>query len=51
MFMKWDSVMVNTGGVINRKLMSIVNVIVDDLIEISAGDTTRDSIENMTRYQ
>lgn len=51
MFMKWDSVMVNTGGVINRKLMSIVNVIVDNLVEISAGDTTRDSIENMTRYQ
>lgn len=50
MFMKWDSVMVNTGGVIDRRLMSVVNINVDNVIGMSTSDTTKSAENNMTRY-
>lgn len=50
-FSKWDSIVVNCGGVINRKLMSVVNLGIDSRVEMSEGDTTEDAIRNMTRYR
>lgn len=50
-FSKWDSIVVNCGGVINRKLMSVVNLGIDSRVDMSGGDTTEDAIRNLTRYK
>lgn len=48
--MSWDSVIVNTGGVIGRKLMSVMDIEVDSRVEMSYDDTTESVDENFSRY-
>lgn len=51
MLIKWDSIVVNTGGAINRKLMDTVELLVDSRVEMSTSDTTQSANENLTRYE
>lgn len=39
-FMGWDSVIVETGGIIGRKLMEMVNVSIDNMVETPMNATT-----------
>ena len=50
-FMKWDSVRVNAGGAIGRKLMSVVNLGIDAREEMSLGDSKQDVNDNLERYR
>lgn len=50
MFMKCDSVILNAGGVIDRKLMSTVLLKVDNMVDPNST-TTKDAKKDMERYQ
>ena len=39
-FLGWDSVIVETGGIIGRKLMETVNVSIDNMVETPMNATT-----------
>jgi hypothetical protein len=50
MFMKWDSILVKTGGIVNRRLMSLVNICVDNRVEFSGEMSTEQAQEQATRF-
>lgn len=49
MFTKWDNIIVNTGGYINRKLMSVMNITVDNITNMNA--TTKTAKDEISRYE
>lgn len=51
MFMNWDSIRVNAGGVLGRRLMSMVSITVDQRQNGSVEDTTEEVNRRKTRYQ
>lgn len=49
-FTKWDSIIINIGGVINRRIMSKVLISVNQRMDKTGSDNTIDVLENMDRY-
>ena len=49
-FMGWDSIIVDTGGIIGRKLLDIVNLAFDNRTELK-DTSTKQADEQLTRYK
>jgi hypothetical protein len=48
--MGWDSIIVDTGGIIGRKLLDIVNLALDNRMELK-NTSTNQSDEQLSRYK
>lgn len=50
-FLSWDSILLNIGGVIDRRLMDILDLEVDNsFYALSMYETTEDSIDDLDRF-
>lgn len=48
-FTQWDSILINIGGVLSRKLMEVVSITIDNREDMTADDKTKSFDENMDR--